>query len=381
MTEQGPLDGIRVIEIGTTIAAPYAGKILGELGAEVVKIENPDGGDTTRHWGAPHLGGQPAVFQAMNKGKRSVTADLTDEKQRDAVARLCAESADVVLQNLRPGAAERLGLGSDDLLALNPRLVYCSVGAFGRHGPLREQPGYDPLMQGFSGFASITGHPDRPPSRTGSPVVDLGTAMWAVIGILAALQRRQRTARGGAVDASLFETALAFLTPVLATFEASGVVPPRTGLKGPFVAPNREFEAADGLLMITTASDSLFRRLAETIGRPELTADERFATTPARLNHEAELTAVLGPILQTKSRAEWADILNRAGVPNAPVHDLAEALAHPQAEASGLVQQSPDGGFRAIGLPLSFDGIRPAFDAVAPELGADDQLLFDFIAD
>jgi len=379
MTETAPLAGLRVLEIGTTVAAPYAGKILRELGAEVIKVENPDGGDTTRGWGEPMLGGKQAIFQALNKGKHSITVDLGDAAQRDAVAALACETCDVVLQNLRPGTAERVGLGPDDLLARNPRLVYCSIGAFGRRGPMRHQPGYDPLMQAFSGIASITGHPDRPPARVGSPIIDFGTGMWSVIGILALLQRRQATGRGGTVDTSLFETALGYLTGALVLYEGSGRVPQRSGLRGPYVAPNRAFEASDGLLMITCATDVLFARLCEAIERPELADDPRFASVPSRREHEADLGAEIDAAIATRSRAAWAEALDAAGVPNAPVHDLAEVIAHAQTIATGLMQPSPDGSFRLPGLPVSIDGERPPLDALAPELGADNQLLFDFM--
>ena len=206
MTEPRPLEGITVVELGSSVAGPYCGKVLAELGAEVFKVENPAGGDTSRGWGPALDGGASMVFEAMNKGKRSVTVDLADPAELDRLRELIATRADVVFQNLRPGAAERYGVGPAVMLARNPRLVYCNLGAFGNAGPMRDLPGYDPLMQAFTGLASVTGEAGGPPVRVGAPVVDIGAGMWAVIGILAALRRRDAIGRGGVVDTSLFET-------------------------------------------------------------------------------------------------------------------------------------------------------------------------------
>ncbi len=374
MEASHPLDGILVVEITTTIAGPYATKILQDLGARVLKIESRKGGDPFRNIGGPRLGDAPTAFRWLNGGKASITADFSDGDDVAAVRRLALEDADVVLQNMRPGAADRLGLGAEGLRAANPRLVYCNLGAYGGRGPLAHLPGYDPLMQAFGGIVATTGS-EAAPARVGVSLIDMGTAMWAVIGITSALRRRELDGVGAVVDAALFETTLALMGIPIANYEAGGVVPKRTGLKGPIVVPNRDFPTADGLLVIAVVSDPQFARLARAIGRPELADDARFATAPARLENEDALIEAMNAALRTRGRAEWTQALDAADVPNSPVHGLAEVVAHPQTEASELLRPSGEGSARLVGLPLRLDGTRPSGDGPVPALGADDSLL------
>lgn len=369
MVDRAPLAGVTVLEICSNLAGPYAGKVLADLGAEVIKVEPPGDGDTARGWRRYELGGKSAAFQAFNTGKRSVTANLSDEADVAKLKRFMIERADVVLQNLRPGLIDRCGLGPAEAVARNPRLVYCDIGAFGRRGPMRHRPGYDPLVQGFTGIIDVTGEAGRPPARVGVSVIDIGTGMWAATGVLAALNRRAATGRGGIVESSLMDTGLAWQTLAFASFEASGEVPGRSGLRGPQVSPNRGFETADGILMITAASEPLFRSLCETIGAPELVEDARFATSAERYANDQALTELIEARLGTASRAEWAERLDGAGVPNTSIHSLDEVVAHPQTAASGMIGEAPGGGFRLMGLPLRFDGERPAPGRPAPELG------------
>lgn len=376
-----PLDGITVAEFGNTIAGPFAARILGDLGAAVIKFEPANGGDPVRKWPPPDLGGMPAAFQALNRGKRSVAVDLRREEDRDALFRLVTEKADVLIQNTRPGAMEKLGLGPSALCAAAPRLVYCNISGFGRAGPMKDLAGYDPLMQAFSGIVSVTGEADRPPSRVGVSIVDIATATWAVIGIQAALLRRNATGKGGVVDASLFESALNMMIMPLVQMLGGGGVPRRMGLRGPLVAPNRAFDASDGLLVITTAADGQFVKLCEVLGLPGMAADPRYRTVGDRMENEESMRTAIGAVVATRTRAEWAALLDAAGVPNAPIQDLAEVMAHAQTLATGMIQSSPEADFRLLGLPVSFDGERPAFGGPAPELGADTQLLFDFARD
>jgi crotonobetainyl-CoA:carnitine CoA-transferase CaiB-like acyl-CoA transferase len=376
-----PLDGITVAEFGNTIAGPFAARILGDLGADVVKIEPVNGGDPVRKWPRPNLGGMPATFQALNRGKRSVAVDLRKAEDRDALFRFVTEKADVLIQNTRPGAMEKLGLGPSVLCAAAPRLVYCNISGFGRAGPLKDLAGYDPLMQAFSGIVSVTGEPDRPPSRVGVSIVDIATATWAVIGIQAALVRRNATGKGGVVDASLFESALNMMIMPLVQYLGGGAVPQRMGLRGPLVAPNRAFQTADGLLVITTAADAQFVRLCQVIGRPEMATDPRYLTVGDRMENDEPLSAVISEAVAKKSRAEWAALLDAAGIPNAPIQSLDEVMKHAQTIAVGMVQSSAQADFQLLGLPISIDGERPAFGKPAPELGADTQLLFDFARD
>jgi crotonobetainyl-CoA:carnitine CoA-transferase CaiB-like acyl-CoA transferase len=375
-----PLDGVVVAELGSTVAGPLTCRILRELGARVVKFEPANGGDPVRKWPAPYLDGVPATFQALNRGKESVAVDLRNETDRENLIRFITEEADVVVQNMRPGAVDKMGLGATALCAAAPRLVYCNISAFGREGPLKDLAGYDPLMQAFGGILSVTGEADRPPSRVGVSIVDIGTASWAVIGIQAALMRRAHTGSGGVVDASLFETTLNMMILPIAQYEAGGDVPQRTGLRGPLVAPNGGFDASDGLMVISVATDGQFKNFSNAIERPDFLDDPRYTTVSDRMENEAPLTAAISAALKKHSRSEWAEILNKAGVPNAPVQDLAEVMAHPQTMATGMMQTSDKAEFRLPGLPISLDGIRPAFDAAAPKLGADTQMVFDFDA-
>jgi crotonobetainyl-CoA:carnitine CoA-transferase CaiB-like acyl-CoA transferase len=378
MSETAPLAGITVVELATTIAGPYAGTILAGLGARVIKIESARGGDPFRHLGGARIDGLPANFQALNGGKASVRADLSDPAQVQAVRALVLAEADVVLQNMRPGAVERLGLGPADFLEAKPGLVYCNLGAYGRAGPMRHLPGYDPLMQAFGGIVALTGTADEP-ARSGVSIIDLGTGIWAALGIVSALLRRAESGDGGVVDVSLFETTLAYMGLVITNYEADGTIPERTGLRGPFVAPNRAFEAADGLLVITAVTDAQFSRLAEALEAPALAEDPRFASTGARMANEAALSDAIGAIVKGRGREAWAERLDAADVPNAPVHGLDEVVAHAQTLATGLLKQRGQDAARTLGLPLSLDGVRMSVDQPAPELGRDDQLLLPFM--
>ena len=363
-----PLRDIRVVELGQNLAAPFGALILAELGARVLKVEAP-AGDDSRHYGA-RVGEQSSVaFETVNRGKESVTLDLGSAADRDWLGEHLVTAADVCIQSLRPGRAAALGLGSEALLARNPRLLYCNVGAFGAQGPLAGQPGYDPMMQAFSGIMSVTGEYDRPPSRVGVPLVDWGTGMWLALAVLAALRERDRSGRGGVVDVSLLETALSFMSLNIASCRVTGKDPRRagSGLRG--VAPNRAYRTADGPIMISALNDRLFARLAEALGHPQWPHDPEFATATARGRHQDRLDALLEGALATRARAEWLKLLEQAGVPCAPIHGTGEALDHPQVQALGMVAECGAGAMPRVGLPLRFDGVRPAAGAPAPALG------------
>src|SRR6266851_1323352 len=256
MSSAHPLAGIVVIEIGHSIAAPYAGMILGELGAEVIKVENPKGGDACRGWGPPFLEGAATCFHAVNRAKSGITINLADPADAARLRRLILERADVVIHNLKAGALDRYGLG-----AAKPSLVCCNLGAFGAVGPLRDKPGYDPMMQAYSGLMSLLGEDGRPPVRVPASIIDMGAGMWSVIGILAALQERGRSGRGGIVDTSLYETGLAWMSIYLAGYLANGEIPARHGSGVDMIVPYQAFAAADGTMMVAAGNDNLFRRL------------------------------------------------------------------------------------------------------------------------
>lgn len=374
-----PLDGTTVIELGDSAAAPFCGQILADLGAKVIKIERPGGGDPARQWGNKKQGLSP-TFAALNRNKRSAVVDLKNPAELARLHAVIRDRADVFLHNLRPGTAGHFGLDGAALLEANPRLVYCALGAFGNKGPLAKAPGYDPLMQAFGGIMSATGEQGRPPVRVGVSIIDFGAGMWSAIGILAALNRRASTGQGGIVDTSLYETALSWMTLLSADFLASGEKPKRLGSGTVITAPYRAYETSDGHLVVAAPNDRLFAKLAQVLGAPQWTADERFASTQARLRNRDLLDAAIGDIMAGDSRAAWMRKLEEAGVPNAPLQDIEEVHAHPQTAALKMLLDTSF-GMQLMGLPLSFEGRRPGLRSEPPAYGQHTNEVFDFQAD
>jgi crotonobetainyl-CoA:carnitine CoA-transferase CaiB-like acyl-CoA transferase len=365
-----PLSGLTAVELGTSVAGPFAGQILADLGAQLIKVENPKGGDDARNWGPPFVHGAAPIFNAVNRNKRSAAIDLKDEAQRAALRQFILEKADIVLQNLRPGLVEGYGLDAATLRAASPQLIYCNLAAYGAAGPLRERPGYDPLMQAFGGLMSLTGEEGREPVRTGPSIIDQGTAMWAVIGILAALNRRHATGEGATVDTSLYETALGWTNMHVANYLATGRVPRRMGSENFGICPYKAYEASDGWVVVAAGNDSLFQRLAGALGHPEWPRDARFATNPDRVTHRDTLNPLVAQAIAGDTVDAWTEKLAAAGVPCAPVLDLGEVMAHPQFAAVGMLLEGPDGEMPLIGTPLKLDGERPPFRSHPPALGA-----------
>ncbi len=359
-----PLQGMRVVDLTSSLAGPTCTEILAGLGAEVIKVEHPVRGDEARAWGPRFFEGGSVMFFAANRSKRSVALDFTDESGKDVLLRLI-DGADVFVQSMRAGSAERHGLGSEALRERNPKLVYCSVEAFGRSGPLAGSPGYDPLMQAFAGLVSITGEEDRPGVRVGTSVIDIGTGVWAALGIVAALFERASTGHGREVSVALFDTALSLVGYQLAAALQSGVAPGRHGTAFPLIAPYEVFATADGELMIAAANDKLFRVLCERIGMPQLAEDPRFGSNPDRLAHRDELLPQIRDRLAGETSAHWLTALD--GIPVAPVQDLVEVGAHPQTRASGMLQEAA--GLDVIAAPVQIDGERLAHDNPPPQLG------------
>lgn len=372
MTEQvnkaGPLAGVRVLELGQVLAGPFAGAILADLGAEVLKIERVDGGDDARHMGPAFRHGDALNFHLFNRGKKSIALDLKSEDGRAAFESLAA-SADILVHNLRPGVPEAMGIDGPALCARHPRLIYCEISAFGHAGPLQNRPGYEPLVQAFSGMFNTNGGPDDPPIRIGASVCDQGTGMWVVIGALSMLQQRQRTGRGGVVSASLLETALVWNAQKADAYMNQGQLPPRHASGHPGLVPYEAFDAQDGPLLICCGNDRLFAKLATVLGQPAWITDPRYASNRARLAHKAELLAELRPLLLAAPRGVWQAQFEAVGVPCSPIHTVPEALAQPQVQALALRLPVPGEDFQLTGLPLAFDGVRPAFSNGAPRLG------------
>jgi crotonobetainyl-CoA:carnitine CoA-transferase CaiB-like acyl-CoA transferase len=362
-----PLSGITVVEVAQNLAGPIAAEILAHLGADVIKVERPEG-DDARRWGPPFWKGVSPGYLAVNANKRSITLDLKDVKAVAWLTDFLGE-ADVLVQNLRPGSLEGLGLGPKELLARHPRLIYCSVWAFGATGPLRLKPGYEPMVQAFSGLMMMNGDEGGPPTRIGTSVLDYGTGMWTAIGALAGLAQRQRTGRGCVVDASLFETGLAWLKGHFASYRASGQVPERHRTGSHRVVPFESFETKTNPIIIAAGNDRLFAKLAGALGHPEWPGDPRFATNAARVASKPELVLQIQQILLTRSKGEWIDVLEAAGVPCAPINTLPEAIAEPQAAALGMIQKVPGDDYELMGLPLSFDGARPEIRLAPPAVG------------
>jgi len=362
-----PLTGISVVELGQNLAGPFAAEVLGHLGADVVKIERPEG-DDARHWGPPFWKGVSPAFLAVNANKRSISVDLKDPRVAAWLADFIG-AADVLVQNLRPGSAEALGLGPDRLTARYPRLIYCSVWAFGSRGPLAPKPGYEPMVQAFSGLMTMNAAEGEPPTRMGTSVLDYGTGMWTAVGALAGLVNRAQTGRGSIVDASLLETGLAWLKGHVASFTVSGIVPERHRTGSHRLVPFQGFETRTGPIIIAAGNDRLFAKLASVLGHPEWATDPRFSTNPARVTHKAELLPQIEQILLTRSKGEWIDRLEAAGVPCAPINGLDEVLALPQTAALGMIHQMPGDGPALVRLPLAFDGVRPGIRRPPPQIG------------
>lgn len=373
MTNTAPLAGLTILELGHSVAGPYAGLILAELGARVIKVENPETGDYARGWGPPFLDDDATAFHALNRGKESVTLDFSDPEQLGLLRRLIAR-ADAVIQNLRPGLLAKFGIDVADVRAEHPELIWCDIGAFGKAGPLAAKPGYDPLAQASSGIMSVTGEADRPPVRVGVSLVDMGSGMWTVIGLLAALVERQKTGQGAHVATSLFETGLAWMTIPLAAHAVSGEVRKPHGSGLAEIVPYQAFEAADGQVMIAAGNDRLFARLCEAIpGLAGLGADERFRQNRGRVMLRDELIPQIEAAIGRLRVAEVAALLDAAQVPNCPLLRVDQVWTHPQTEAVGIL--TPAGDHRWVGLPFSIDDHRPSSGGVAPRLGAQDQTI------
>ena len=309
------------------------------------------------------------MFQVLNRSKSSVALDLKDQLSADNLRDFIVEKADVVVHNMKFGAMERLGFGSEVFESKRPDLIYCNCGAFGNVGPLRDRPGYDPLLQAFSGLMSMMGEEGRPPVRVAVSIIDMGMGLWAAIGILAALFERNRTGQGGRIDTSLLETALGWLNIPFGNYLATNELPRKEGSGAVQIAPYQAFEARDGYIMILAGNDGLFRKLAQAIGKADLATDPRFVTNADRVNNRAVLLPILQEVLQTQDVAYWERLLLDAGVPHSPIQTFDQVLVHPQIKALSMLQTSPDEKLRIMGLPLSFDGVRPEFTVPAPSHG------------
>ncbi|MCC2654965.1 MAG: CoA transferase [Panacagrimonas sp.] len=375
---QTVLAGKRVLDLTQNVAGPYCTQILGDLGAEVIKIERPLTGDDARAWTPPEWSGQSPTFLALNRNKRSLCVNLDDPEGQQVVAQL-ARSCDVVVHSMKPGSAESRALGYEDLRQGHGRLVYCAISAFGQVGPLRGLPGYDPLMQAFTGIMSVTGNEGDAPARVSVSLIDMGTGMWAAMGILAAMLEVERSGKGANVTTSLLETGVAWMTIFVANFQASGRLPMRLGSGMTMMTPYEAFPAADGHVFIAAGNDRLFGQVCRGLGLDALADDPRFATNPARVLNRQELRIALESATTRLPAAEIVRRLQALGAPCSEMHDVAQMLDHEQVAAVGIVQKLPiEAGddHRVLGLPFSLDGSRSSDHTAPPALGsATDDLL------
>jgi formyl-CoA transferase len=365
------LAGLRVLELTQVMAGPFCGQVLGDMGADVVKVE-PPGGDPTRHsLGFRMRGDDTAAFMAVNRNKRSLTLDLKTAPHRAVFHRLAAD-ADVVLENFRPGAAARLGADWDTLCELNPRLIYASVSGFGQTGPYAQRPGYDLIAQGLSGVMSVTGEAGGDPVKCGIPIGDLSAGLFCAVAILSAVVARERTGRGQRIDTSLFEGALALSIWESAELWATGRVPEPLGSAHRLLSPYQALRTADGHITVGGNTQRLWERLCEAVGRPELVSDARFATNADRMARRDALAAELEAALAGRSTDDWVSVLGEAGVPCGPIHDYAQVFADPHTRAREMevhVRHPVEGEMSALGIPVKLSETPGAVRRPAPLLG------------
>lgn len=362
-----PLEGVRVLDLTQNVAGPYAGTILAELGADVLKVEPPQG-DPTRRWGPPFWGGYSPTYLALNRNKVGIRCDLKSEEGMAEIRRRM-KTADVVLVSARPGAMQRLGLDYETLHVEYPQLIYAEVTPYGNAGPMKSEPGYDPLMQAFTGMMSVNGHSGAEPSRLGVSVIDMGCAQWVAIGVLGALRMRDATGSGHKVTGSLFETAIAWMTYHFTSYWASGESPRSWGSGTAFVVPYQAYPTADGWVVIGAGNDRLFRMLASCLGHEEWAEDPRFSSNAARIQHRNELNQEMAFVTREKATVEWETAFQAAGVPAARIQSVEESARSAQLEESGVVQTLDHPSipaFKSVGLPLLIDGKRPDLRKIPP---------------
>ncbi len=374
-----PLAGVRVLELARILAGPWIGQLLADLGADVVKVERPGSGDDTRTWGPPFVEGadgghlSAAYFHATNRGKRSITADFETDEGRAVIRRLAAH-ADVLVENFKVGGLTRYGLDFESLRRLNPRLVYCSVTGFGQTGPYKHRAGYDFMIQGMGGIMDLTGAPDGEPQKIGVAFADIFTGVYGVVGILAALRRKDQTSTGAHVDMALLDTQVAVLANQAMNYLVSGQAPRRMGNQHPNIVPYQIFPVADGHVVVAVGNDGQFTRFVAILGAPELARDPRFLTNPLRVENRAVLVPMLTELTLRFTREGLLAALEREGVPCGPINTVADVFADPQVAARGLRVDLPaafaaGGSIPSVASPIVLDGERMVAERPSPRLG------------
>jgi len=362
---------VRVLDLSRILSGPYCTMVLADYGAEVIKVERPGAGDDTRHWGPPFIGGESGYFLSINRNKKSITVDMSTPEGREIIYRL-ARTADVAIENFRPGTADRLGIGYERLRQENPSIIYCSISGFGQTGPYRDRPGYDALAQAMSGMMAITGEPDGPPMKHGMSIADIGAGMWAVFAIAAALYHRERTGEGQAIDVSLLDAQLSWLTYAAGNYFASGKNPGRYGSAHPNIVPYQPFATADGYIMLAVGNDRLWQQFCQAAGRPELADQPGFRTNAERVTNRADVVATVGEIMAQRTTAEWMELLERAGIPAGPINTVEQILDDPHVLAREMVvtlQHPTAGEIKTVGIPAKLSDTPGTVRSAPPLLG------------
>jgi crotonobetainyl-CoA:carnitine CoA-transferase CaiB-like acyl-CoA transferase len=367
------LQGLTVIDLTQNVAGPYCTQLLGDFGATVFKIERPGTGDDARSW-APHTSQNEATtFLALNRNKKSICVDLDHARGQDVLRRLVGK-ADLFVHSMRPDSVESRGFGYERLSSENRKLIYCSISAFGEVGPLKNLPGYDPLIQAYTGIMSVTGHPGQPPVRAGVSIVDMATGMWAFIGIMAAVLERSRTGQGVRVSASLLETGIAWMTLLMTNYMVTGRVPEKVGSGSPMIAPYEAFQTADRWMLIAAGNERLFANLCRVLNLPELTKDPKFSANKQRVVNRVELHQIIENVTKKRPSQEWVKLMQEAGVPCSSINEVDKLRDDEQVNALDMVKSAakfdmPD--FKFIDLPVSVNGQRASLDSRPPALGND----------
>lgn len=370
---KGPLDGLLVVDLTRVLAGPYCTLVLQDLGARVIKVETPAGGDDARHYG-PFVRGKSAYFMSLNRGKQSIALDLKAPKDRAVFETLVAK-ADLLVENYRPGTMDKLGYGWAQLHAMNPRLIFAAVSGFGQTGPYKGRAAYDMVVQAMGGVMSLTGHGGDQPTRVGTSIGDITAGLFGTIGILAALENRHRTGKGTMVDVAMLDCQVAILENAIARYAATGNIPGPMGARHPSITPFEALRAQDGHMVVAAGNNLLFAKLAEALGDPDMAKDERFATNDARTQNHDALKPRLEALMARRPVAEWLSILDRAGVPNGPINNVAQALGDPQIVARNMVVTSDDtvaGTLKMAGNPIKMTGFAdPSTRGPTPDLDGD----------
>ena len=351
----GALQGIRILDLSRVLAGPYCTMILGDLGAEIIKVEAPGGSDDTRNWGPPNTkGGESAYYLTANRNKRGMTLNLKTEAGKEVLKKLVKQS-DVVIENFRNGTMERWGLGYEQLKVMNPRIIYCSITGFGRTGPYKDLPGYDFIIQAMAGLMSITGSEKSGPIKVGVPISDVLSGLYAAIGILAALNERHISGEGQNIDISLFDSQISALVNVASNYLVSGKIPKRMGNEHPNIVPYQTFPTKDGEMVVAVGNDRQFRKLCELLNIPDISLDKKFATNPMRIQHRQELISIISEEMKKKTSKEWLRSLNEIGVPAGPINDLSELFSEEQVIEREMVQEidhPTSSSVHLVGSPL-----------------------------